>query len=84
MQTFASGNINDLAKQVAVQEQAQVQPSAEMMQMQATMVATQHALSQLTQVLAGGIHANINMYGDDGVYKSMKKAERFAVKRGYK
>ena len=84
MQTFASGNINDLAKQVAVQEQAQAQPSAEMMQMQATMVATQHALSQLTQVLAGGIHANINMYGDDGVYKSMKKAERFAVKRGYK
>ena len=85
MRTFATGNINDLARQAQDMEaSATTDNSAQMAQMQATMAATQQALAQLTQVLAGGIKANINMYGEDGMYKSMKKAEKYAGRVGYK
>lgn len=85
MRTFATGNINDLARQAQDMEaSATTDNSVQMAQMQATMAATQQALAQLTQVLAGGIKANINMYGEDGMYKSMKKAEKYAGRVGYK
>lgn len=85
MRTFATGNINDLARQAQDMEaSATTDNSAQMAEMQATMAATQQALAQLTQVLAGGIRANINMYGEDGMYKSMKKAEKYAGRVGYK
>ena len=85
MRTFATGNINDLARQAQDMEaSATTDNSAQMAEMQATMAATQQALAQLTQVLAGGIKANINMYGEDGMYKSMKKAEKYAGRVGYK
>lgn len=85
MRTFASGNIDQLAKQVESMEASPATTgNADMIQMQATMAATQQALAQLTQVLAGGIKANINMYGEDGMYKNMKKAEKFASVRKYK
>ena len=86
MQTFASGNINDLAKQVASAEvlgtnQDSVQNQMMMQQLQALMTAN---LSIMNKLATEGVQSRINMYGDDGVYKNMKKAERFAVKRGYK
>ena len=85
MRTFASGNIDQLAKQVeGLEASPATTGNADMIQMQATMAATQQALAQLTQVLAGGIKANINMYGEDGMYKNMKKAEKFASVRKYK
>lgn len=85
MRTFATGNINELAKQASDMEtSAASASSAEMMQMQATMAATHQALTQLNQILANGISANLNMYGDDGAYKKMKKAEKFASRVGYK
>ena len=85
MRTFSTGNINDLARQAQNMEaSATTDNSAQMAEMQATMAATQQALAQLTQVLAGGIRANINMYGEDGMYKSMKKAEKYAGRVGYK
>ena len=85
MRTFATGNINDLARQAQDMEaSATTDNSVQMAEMQATMAATQQALAQLTQVLAGGIKANINMYGEDGMYKSMKKAEKYAGRVGYK
>ena len=85
MRTFATGNINELARQAQDMEaSATTDNSAQMAEMQATMAATQQALAQLTQVLAGGIKANINMYGEDGMYKSMKKAEKYAGRVGYK
>ena len=81
----ATGNINDLARQAQDMEaSATTDNSVQMAEMQATMAATQQALAQLTQVLAGGIKANINMYGEDGMYKSMKKAEKYAGRVGYK
>ena len=85
MRTFATGNINDLARQAQDMEASTTTDnSVQMAEMQATMAATQQALAQLTQVLAGGIKANINMYGEDGMYKSMKKAEKYAGRVGYK
>lgn len=85
MRTFASGNIDHLAKQVeGLEASPATTGNADMIQMQATMAATQQALAQLTQVLAGGIKANINMYGEDGMYKNIKKAEKFASVRKYK
>lgn len=85
MRTFASGNIDRLAKQVEGMEASSATTgSADMIQMQATLERNSQALAQLTQVLAGGIKANINMYGDDGMYKNMKKAEKFASVRKYK
>lgn len=86
MRTFATGNINDIARQAQDMEASATTTgnSVQMAEMQATMAATQQALAQLTQVLAGGIKANINMYGEDGMYKSMKKAEKYAGRVGYK
>lgn len=85
MRTFASGNINDLARQAQDMEAtATADNSAQMAQMQATMAATQQALAQLTQVLAGGITARMDMYGENGAFKQLKKAEKFANRVGYK
>ena len=85
MRTFASGNINELARTAQEADAtATAQNNEQILQMQATMAATQAAVMQLTQVLNQGIHAKIDMYGDGGMYKSMKKAESFASKRGYK
>lgn len=85
MRTFASGNINELARTAQEADAtATAQNNEQMLQMQATMAATQAAVMQLTQVLNQGIHAKIDMYGDGGMYKSMKKAESFASKRGYR
>ena len=85
MRTFASGNINELARTAQEADAtAAAQNNEQMLQMQATMAATQAAVMQLTQVLNQGIHAKIDMYGDGGMYKSMKKAESFASKRGYR
>ena len=85
MRTFASGNIDQLAKQVEGMEASSATTgSADMIQMQATLERNSQVMAQLMQVLAGGIKANINMYGEDGMYKSMKKAEKFASVRKYK
>lgn len=85
MRTFASGNINELARTAQEADAtATAQNNEQMLQMQVTMAATQAAVMQLTQVLNQGIHAKIDMYGDGGMYKSMKKAESFASKRGYR
>lgn len=85
MRTFATGNINDLARQAQDMEaSATTDNSAQMAQMQATLDRNSQVMAQLMQVLAGGIKANINMYGEDGMYKSMKKAEKYAGRVGYK
>ena len=85
MRTFASGNIDQLAKQVEGMEASHATTgNADMIQMQATLERNSQVMAQLMQVLAGGIKANINMYGEDGMYKNMKKAERFASVRKYK
>lgn len=85
MRTFATGNINDLARQAQDMEaSATTDNSVQMAQMQATLDRNSQVMAQLMQVLAGGIKASINMYGEDGMYKSMKKAEKYAGRVGYK
>lgn len=85
VRTFETGNISELSRSI---ENAGVSApsdnSDQMLQMQATMDATRKAMDKLVQVLSGGIKASINMYGDDGLYKQSKKAEKFATRRGYK
>ena len=85
MRTFASGNINELARTAQEADAtATAQNNDQMLQMQATLDRNSQIMLQLTQVLSQGIHAKIDMYGDGGMYKSMKKAESFASKRGYR
>lgn len=85
MRTFASGNIDQLAKQVeGMEDSPATTGSTDMIQMQATLERNSQVMAQLMKVLAGGIKANINMYGEDGMYKNMKKAEKFASVRKYK
>ena len=83
MRTFNSGNINELAKDIAnVENNVSSENNIQMAQMQAIIENNNRVIAQLTNILSAGIQANINMYGDNGMYKSMRKAERFASKRG--
>lgn len=79
MRTFATGNINELTRQAQNTETTVVADNqAQMAQMQATIERNNQVMAQLTTVLAGGIHAKMYMYGEDGEYKKIKKAEKFA------
>lgn len=81
VRTFAGGNIHDLAGQDAGISGG-ADNSAQLAQMQAIIDGNSRVMAQLTQLLAGGIHANVNMYGSGGVYESMQKAEKFMGRRG--
>lgn len=81
VRTFAGGNIHELAGQDAGISGG-ADNSAQLAQMQAIIDGNSRVMAQLTQLLAGGIHANVNMYGSGGVYESMQKAEKFMGRRG--
>ena len=83
MATFATGNIEQLTKQ-ATQTAGSVTalPSPEVAQMQAALENNNRVIAQLSAILANGIHAEMDMYGPKGAYNKMKKAEKFAVRRG--
>lgn len=84
MRTFASGNMSDFAS-MDIQpsgDNASVNLQNEMMeQLRALMTANMTLLNKLA---TEGVHSRIDMYGEGGLYKSMKKAETFASKRGYR
>ena len=83
MATFATGNIEQLTKQ-ATQTASSVTalPSPEVAQMQAALENNNRVIAQLSAILANGIQAKMDMYGPKGAYNNMKKAEKFAVRRG--
>jgi hypothetical protein len=48
--------------------------------MQRTLNALTQTVSLLQQQLAKGIKSSVNMYGTDGLYENMQKANRFMAK----
>ena len=85
MRTFATGNINDLARQAQDMEASATTDNNVQYEMMQEMRALMSAnLAIMNKLAIEGVHSNINMYGDDGLYKSMKKAEKYAGRVGYK
>ena len=85
MRTFATGNINDLARQAQEMEASATTDNNVQYEMMQEMRALMSAnLAIMNKLAIEGVHSNINMYGDDGLYKSMKKAEKYAGRVGYK
>ena len=85
MRTFATGNINDLARQAQDMEASATTDNNMQYEMMQEMRALMSAnLAIMNKLAIEGVHSNINMYGDDGLYKSMKKAEKYAGRVGYK
>lgn len=84
MRTFATGNIQEIAAAATTADStATAAQNEQWAQMQATLIAMQQTQMMLIQRLNEPIQANINMYGDGGMYKSMEKAGKFAKRRGY-
>ena len=79
MRTFATGNIDELTRQAQNTEATVVADNqAQMAQMQATIERNNQVMAQLTAVLSSGIHAKMYMYGENGEWQNIKKAEKFA------
>ena len=93
VRTFDEGNISDMATAFAGQLPAP-QQSADGQQgggnaqrerdraMLATLGVLSQTIGQLQQQLAAGIHAELNMYGDNGAYKKFQQADRYYKKYG--
>ena len=86
MRTFDSGNIDQLSKQVGgVDSQS---PVVDMNIMNETIASLREMMainnSIMNSIATNGIQAHIEMYGQNGLYKSMKKTEKFASSRGYR
>lgn len=93
VRTFDEGNISDMASAFAGQLPAP-QSSADGQQggsdaqrerdqaMLATLGVLSQTIGQLQQQLAAGIHAEMNMFGDNGAYKKFQQADKFYKKYG--
>ena len=93
VRTFDEGNISDMATAFAGQLPAP-QQSADGQQgggdaqrerdqaMLATLGVLSQTIGQLQQQLAAGIHAEMNMFGDNGAYKKFQQADKFYKKYG--
>ena len=93
VRTFDEGNISDMATAFAGQLPA-TQQSADGQQgggdaqrerdqaMLATLGVLSQTIGQLQQQLAAGIHAEMNMFGDNGAYKKFQQADKFYKRYG--
>lgn len=93
VRTFDEGNISDMATAFAGQLSAP-QQSADGQQgggdaqrerdqaMLATLGVLSQTIGQLQQQLAAGIHAEMNMFGDNGAYKKLQQADKFYKRYG--
>lgn len=93
VRTFDEGNISDMATAFAGQLPAP-QQSADGQQgggdaqrerdqaMLATLGVLSQTIGQLQQQLAAGIHAEMNMFGDNGAYKKFQQADKFYKRYG--
>ena len=84
MRTFASGNMSDFASMdmQPTGDNTSVNLQNEMMEQLRTLMSANMTL--LNKLATEGVQSRIDMYGEGGLYKSMKKAETFASKRGYR
>ena len=74
---FDEGNLDSLQL-----PDADAQPSATDAEMRNTLVALTQVVGQLQKQLDKGIKSTINMYGSDGLYENMNKANKFMGKYG--
>lgn len=93
VRTFDEGNISDMATAFAGQLPAP-QQTADGQQgggdaqrerdqaMLATLGVLSQTIGQLQQQLAAGIHAEMNMFGDNGAYKKFQQADKFYKRYG--
>ncbi|MBQ4589090.1 MAG: phage tail tape measure protein [Bacteroidaceae bacterium] len=86
MRTFATGNIDQLAKQAS---QAETQAAAAQNEAQNAMMERMEALlaanvNLMNKLATEGVQSRINMYGEDGLYKNMEKAKKYANRVGYR
>lgn len=70
---FDSGNVSDYSEKSEYSEKDSTE-------MQRTLNALTQTVSLLQQQLAKGIKSSVNMYGTDGLYENMQKANRFMSK----
>ena len=86
MRTFATGNINELAKQAQVAEQQAAVVDMAVLNDTITSLREMMAVNNgiMSSIATNGIQAHLEMYGQNGAFKQMKKAEKFANMVGYK
>lgn len=86
MRTFATGNINELAKQAQVAEQQSASVDMAVLNDTITSLREMMAVNNgiMSSIATNGIQAHLEMYGQNGAFKQMKKAEKFANRVGYK
>lgn len=90
VRTFDEGNLSEMARALGMQPSEQTEGQGEQQsngQMQQTLqmltaavVELQRSNAALTQQLQKPIRSEINMYGSNGLYENMDKANRFMKK----
>lgn len=83
MRTFATGNINELTRQAQntdtnVLTDKQVQMESIIERNNQAFERNNQVLTRLSSILSAGIHAKVDMYGNNGMFESMQRADRFA------
>lgn len=81
---YAGGNVDEFDVEMVQSEDGTYTESPAITELRQSNQELREAVAQLTSVLAGGIQANINMYGAGGIKESMDKANKFYQKNRIK
>lgn len=81
---YAGGNVDEFDVEMVQNEDGTYTESPAITELRQSNQELREAVAQLTSVLAGGIQANINMYGAGGIKESMDKANKFYQKNRIK
>ena len=81
---YAGGNVDEFDVEMVQNEDGIYTESPAITELRQSNQELREAVAQLTSVLAGGIQANINMYGAGGIKESMDKANKFYQKNRIK
>lgn len=81
---YAGGNVDEFDVEMVQREDGTYTESPAITELRQSNQELREAVAQLTSVLAGGIQANINMYGAGGIKESMDKANKFYQKNRIK
>ena len=81
---YAGGNVDEFDVEMVQNEDGTYTESPAITELRQSNQELREAVAQLTSVLAGGIQANINMYGAGGIKESMDKANKFYHKNRIK
>lgn len=81
---YAGGNMDEFDVEMVQNEDGTYTENPAITELRQSNQELREAVAQLTSVLAGGIQANINMYGAGGIKESMDKANKFYQKNRIK